>query len=463
MGDVIELFGSPMRSGGWSEQEKAELYRAASLLGARGLPFDTESGITDDGDPWFLFIGRGTGEVLVHFARIGGMFVVHHAAADVVFESGDIRDLVDRVLLFPERSVGRASGEALHAHLAVTVAALGLSLEALGQFFDDPDFDSSLLEDTIAPASAPEADSAWLVPEDPDSVTADVETMAGGTTADSVAPDSEPAPQVRAVEVGSVEGSLPAEAGGVPDPASPVGEGFHFTHDAMVHVPAFAPTPGAFDGVVVEGGTANDTLMGTSGSDFLSGGDGHDLIIAGDGDDVVVAGRGNDTVLGGEGDDVLSGGDGDDLLYGGQGDDLLLGGEGDDQLFGGKGDDTLQGFSGHDTLSGDGGDDLLIASGGDAVMIGGDGTNIFHFAPGAAVAYGGGDKDIFVFEEGERSNVVIHDFDPEEDELYYLDTSGKRLDVALMPEPGEIEMILHPGNGGSLRIFFDNDPSPLIT
>ena len=60
MGDVIELFGSPVRSGGWTEQEKAELYRAASLLGARGLPFDSEFGTTDDGDPWFLFIGRGT-------------------------------------------------------------------------------------------------------------------------------------------------------------------------------------------------------------------------------------------------------------------------------------------------------------------------------------------------------------------------------------------------------------------
>lgn len=463
MGDVIELFGSPMRSGGWTEQEKAELYRAASLLGARGLPFDTESGTTDDGDPWFLFIGRGTGEVLVHFARIEGMFVVHHAAADVVFEARDIRDLVDRVLVFPDRSIGRVSSDALHAHLAVTVAALGLSLEALSQFFDDADFDSVPLDDVAAaPASPSDAEAAWLLADDQDTPPADDDTVAGSAAVDRMTPDSEPGPQVHAVEVMSGE-ELSAKPEEAADTATGAVNDYHFGSDKIHDEEMFSSVPGSFNGAIIEGSTANDTLMGTAGADFLLGGEGHDLIIAGGGNDVVVAGGGDDTVLGGDGDDIVAGGDGNDLLYGGQGDDLLMGGAGNDMLYGGKGNDTLQGYLGHDTLSGDGGDDLLIASSGDAVLIGGDGANIFHFAPGDAVAYGGDDKDIFVYEEGERSNVVIHDFDPDQDELYYLDTAGHR--VALEPasdtENGEVTLLTP--NGGSLRIYFDDDPSPLIT
>ncbi|WP_374449734.1 calcium-binding protein, partial [Stella sp.] len=407
---------------------------------------------------WFLFVGRGTGEVLAHFARIDGTFVVHHAAADVVFESRDIRDLVDRVLVFPDRTVGRASGDALYSHLVVTAAALGLSLEALSEFLDRQEIASAPADDAPEPPVAPDSVASWTLPDEPDGTAGD-ETVAGDGTEDDAA-DAGPEPQVEAVEVDADAGaSVDTPVASEPVVAGP--QEFDVPPLQTTEEADFVPVRGSFDGVVLEGGGADDTLVGTGGADFLAGGDGRDLILAGAGDDVVLGGRGDDTVLGGDGNDLLAGGDGDDHLHGGQGNDLLLGGQGNDLLYGGKGDDTLQGFSGNDTLSGDSGDDLLLASDGDAVLIGGSGTNIFHFAPGEAVAYAGEDRDIFVYEEGERSDVVIRDFDPDKDELYYLDPNGRREIIDLLQQAVDGEVVINASLGGRLTILFDDGDAAL--
>ncbi|MCC7272089.1 MAG: hypothetical protein IT561_05435 [Alphaproteobacteria bacterium] len=459
MGDVIELFGAQARPSGWTEQEKAELYRAASLLGARGLPFDTESGVSDDGDPWFLFVGRGTGEVLVHFARIDGAFVVHHSAADVVFRADDIRELVDRVLLSPDRAAGRATGDAVYSHLAATVSALALStlaLDQFDQFVSAPTTDG----DDGEPAPAPVSAAATLL-DDHDS-TAGSDSVAGDGDDGSVALSDDPVtatPDIRPVDVPEqattaldTVDDADRQPGSVPA-AVPV-----------VDLPPVIPNPDpvAFTGIVVEAGAADDTLVGTDRDDFLSGGAGNDLILAGKGNDIVLGGDGNDTVDAGAGNDVVLGGLGNDIVYGGQGDDLLIGGAGDDLLHGGKGDDTLQGTVGYDTLAGDDGDDLLIATDGDAVMLGGSGTNIFHFAPGEATAFSGPGRDIFVYEEGERTDVVIHDFDPDHDVLIFLDTAGHVVDLP-PPERNQAgETDIAPANGGSLRILFA-EPDDLLS
>lgn len=463
MGDVIELFGSQPRPNGWTEQEKAELYRAAALLGARGLPFDSEFGSTDEGDPWFLFIGRGTGEVLAHFARIGGTFVVHHSATDALFESRDIRDLVDRVLVSSDRSVGRASGDAFYSHLAVTTAALALSLESLSSFVDG-DVGAALLADTVAQYEQPaDTVAAWLLEDQaPDQSDGDDSVIGvGGPDWDGADAPADPQDRISAVEVDDVapaEPVVPVEVDAIGDRDSSLFGGSPQVESVGM---GFVPVPSSFDGVVLIGDGSDETIIGTSGADFLIGADGRDLILGGAGDDVVLAGRGDDTVLGGEGDDVLVGGEGNDQLHGGPGDDLLLGGAGDDLMYGGKGDDTLQGYAGRDTLSGDSGDDLLIASDGDAVLIGGDGTNIFHFAPGTAIAYGGVDRDIFVYEEGERSDVVIRGFDPDEDELYYLDPSGLREFIDVAADAADGQLVIEASLGGKLTILFD-DPDPVL-
>ncbi|WP_420804663.1 VCBS domain-containing protein [Tolumonas lignilytica] len=63
---------------------------------------------------------------------------------------------------------------------------------------------------------------------------------------------------------------------------------------------------------------------------------------------IVDDGSANDVLKGTSGNDNLNGGAGDDSLYGDLGNDILIGGNGSDHLYGGKGDDTLTGGAGKD-------------------------------------------------------------------------------------------------------------------
>ena len=73
-------------------------------------------------------------------------------------------------------------------------------------------------------------------------------------------------------------------------------------------------------GTVVDGGTGNDTILGTDGADFLVGGDGNDLIDGNRGNDIAALGSGDDTFQWdpGDGSDQVEGQDGvDTLLFNG--------------------------------------------------------------------------------------------------------------------------------------------------
>lgn len=109
---------------------------------------------------------------------------------------------------------------------------------------------------------------------------------------------------------------------------------------------------------VVNGGTENDTLIGSAGGDRLTGG------------------SGTDTLRGGPGNDVLFGAqagsygyqDGLNFLYGEVNNDRLVGGNGNDFLFGGNGNDSLFGGQGSNYLVGDpGADRFLVREVGDYI------------------------------------------------------------------------------------------------
>src|SRR5262245_66439599 len=90
--------GGARRPLGWSYEELAHLHRAAKILVKDGLHLDTDHGVTDEGDPWWVFCDSDTGEIVVHFARIGGRYV-----ACAPFRSGGLtghtfRDVVDKTL-----------------------------------------------------------------------------------------------------------------------------------------------------------------------------------------------------------------------------------------------------------------------------------------------------------------------------------------------------------------------------
>lgn len=64
------------RSSDWSQQELASLYRAHDFLNRQGLGVGLEKGLTDLGEPWCVFYDHGSEEVMAHFARNGGRYLI---------------------------------------------------------------------------------------------------------------------------------------------------------------------------------------------------------------------------------------------------------------------------------------------------------------------------------------------------------------------------------------------------
>lgn len=71
--DLPSLF--PDLKKDWSNQELADLFRVRQLLGAANVPVETDRGVTDEGDPWFVFC-HANGEVFIHMCRIDGLYVL---------------------------------------------------------------------------------------------------------------------------------------------------------------------------------------------------------------------------------------------------------------------------------------------------------------------------------------------------------------------------------------------------
>ena len=73
---VIALFRKAGAVSDWTPAETAELYRIEHALLQARFSIQTDRGVTDEGDPWFVFC-RGDGEVVVHVTRFDGEYQVH--------------------------------------------------------------------------------------------------------------------------------------------------------------------------------------------------------------------------------------------------------------------------------------------------------------------------------------------------------------------------------------------------
>jgi len=83
---------------GWSKHELEHLHRAVNLLSEAGLTVETDSGVTDEGDPWLVFCDTVSGDVLAHFARLSAEYVVCSPLLDGALTGRDFPDLVERFL-----------------------------------------------------------------------------------------------------------------------------------------------------------------------------------------------------------------------------------------------------------------------------------------------------------------------------------------------------------------------------
>src|SRR5262245_26922342 len=125
-GRVLSFLGARRSSNDWTQQELAEFYRVESALLQNGLLVVTERGLSDEGDPWFVFCLSKNEEVIAHFARIDSYYFVVSSAFSGVARGRDlkllVRELMDaHPLLLPG---DRGCGQKVFLHPAASLAAL---------------------------------------------------------------------------------------------------------------------------------------------------------------------------------------------------------------------------------------------------------------------------------------------------------------------------------------------------
>ncbi|MDX2290130.1 MAG: hypothetical protein NW217_15090 [Hyphomicrobiaceae bacterium] len=82
----------------WTNQDLAELYRISETLRRAGVDIDTEQGQTDEGDPWYCFCNRRTGDVLLHIAQVQDGYIAEIALLDRTLEANSFSDIVSQFL-----------------------------------------------------------------------------------------------------------------------------------------------------------------------------------------------------------------------------------------------------------------------------------------------------------------------------------------------------------------------------
>ncbi|AVT82963.1 hypothetical protein [Rhodopseudomonas palustris] len=127
MAELLSFFrAAPASRGDWTTQEIAEFYRVEAALIQAGLRIVVDRGLSDEGDPWFVFCRAGDGEVIVHFARIGHNYIIVADSMGRGLEGPDFRALLSQFIsrnptLIPTQS---SRGARLLFHPASLLAAV---------------------------------------------------------------------------------------------------------------------------------------------------------------------------------------------------------------------------------------------------------------------------------------------------------------------------------------------------
>src|SRR6476646_6047929 len=82
----------------WTQEELAQFYRVEAALIRSGLLVDVDRGVSDEGDPWFIFCRQDNGEVIAHFARIRDQYVVASSAFPGVARGKDFALLISDLM-----------------------------------------------------------------------------------------------------------------------------------------------------------------------------------------------------------------------------------------------------------------------------------------------------------------------------------------------------------------------------
>lgn len=117
----------------WTNQERADLYRAYALVQAARPGLECDQGVSDEGDPWFL-IGDQQGDVFIHICRIGRMYVLDSVTLPQILTGKNFKSLLDDFLLAvsgedhktaePTNVIRLTHGGILCLHPSMMIAAL---------------------------------------------------------------------------------------------------------------------------------------------------------------------------------------------------------------------------------------------------------------------------------------------------------------------------------------------------
>ncbi|GLQ17208.1 hypothetical protein [Maritalea porphyrae] len=112
----------------WGNQELADLYRVKRLLDQAGVVIETDRGLTDEGDPWFVFC-HPDGDVFVHLCRFDGEYLLDSTSIEAPLRGNSFADLINE---FVDRAIEKRAanivplrpGDGVYLHPAIMLTAL---------------------------------------------------------------------------------------------------------------------------------------------------------------------------------------------------------------------------------------------------------------------------------------------------------------------------------------------------
>lgn len=93
----------------WTQRELAEFYRVEGALVQAGMAVWTDRGISDEGDPWFVFGRQDNDEIIAHFARIDGRYLIVSSVFPEVVSGANFASLITDLLNAHPYVVARAT------------------------------------------------------------------------------------------------------------------------------------------------------------------------------------------------------------------------------------------------------------------------------------------------------------------------------------------------------------------
>lgn len=121
---ILSFLRRPEAPRDWSAQELAEFYRVEAALIQTGLRAVSARGLSDEGEPWFVFCRAEDDEVIIHFARIDGRYVISAPTYCGTATGSDFRALVRSTIERHPVLRPHPAGDNLYLHPTALLVAL---------------------------------------------------------------------------------------------------------------------------------------------------------------------------------------------------------------------------------------------------------------------------------------------------------------------------------------------------